>query len=93
MKSFVAPSHFWKRVLKSQLHPSKQYSTRSRSRKHTNPTGKAAGARGRISTKMDTDYSAWSNEKLIERVTQLEAALKKNNERFPVLHPTSMRIF
>jgi tRNA pseudouridine38/39 synthase len=29
-----------------------------------------------------TDYSAWSQEKLIERVTQLEAELKAQNRRF-----------
>jgi hypothetical protein len=28
------------------------------------------------------DYSAWSHEKLIERVTQLEAALKSKNQRY-----------
>jgi hypothetical protein len=27
------------------------------------------------------DYSAWSHEKLIERVTQLEATLKNKNSR------------
>lgn len=28
-----------------------------------------------------TDYSAWSQEKLIERVTQLEEELKNNSTR------------
>lgn len=28
------------------------------------------------------DYSAWSNESLIERVTQLEAELKSKNQRY-----------
>jgi hypothetical protein len=28
-----------------------------------------------------TDYSAWSQEKLIQRVTQLEAELKARNRR------------
>lgn len=28
-----------------------------------------------------TDYSAWSQEKLIQRVTQLEAELKAQNRR------------
>lgn len=46
------------------------------------------------------DYTAWSNEKLIERVTQLEAELKSKNQRLPATpekkswkKPRSERIF
>lgn len=35
-----------------------------------------------------TDYSAWSQEKLIQRVTQLEAELKAQNRRF-IRFPTT----
>jgi tRNA pseudouridine38/39 synthase len=38
------------------------------------------------------DYSAWSQENLIQRVTQLEAELKAQNRRsryFPLLHSRS----
>jgi hypothetical protein len=83
MKFLAVPSHFWKRGLKNQLHTARLHNTSSRDRKYTKQTVEVAGAKTRILSKMDTDYRAWSNEKLIERVTQLEAALKKNNERSP----------
>ena len=65
----------------------------SRSRRWRNNTAARKQARALLhssaASKMDnssgekTDYSAWSQEKLIERVTQLEAELKAQNQRLP----------
>ena len=64
----------------------------SRSRRWTKNTVAKKQARALLhsssASKMDnnsggkTDYSAWSQEKLIERVTQLEVELKAQNRRF-----------
>lgn len=85
MQLFSLPQHACKRI-----HPSKIFKShfhvssisRWRRPKHI---AKTTGARQRyIEAKMEekTDYSAWSNEKLIERVTQLEKELKSKNERY-----------
>jgi hypothetical protein len=67
----------------------------SRSRRWTKNTAARKQARALLHassmSKMDgnlgekTDYSAWSQEKLIERVTQLEAELEAQNRRFFLL--------
>jgi hypothetical protein len=36
------------------------------------------------------DYSVWSNEKLIERITQLEVELKSKNQRYGVFNHSCM---
>jgi hypothetical protein len=63
----------------------------SRSRRWTKNTTARKAARAFLhsssASKMDsnsdekTDYSAWSQEKLIQRVTQLETELKARNKR------------
>lgn len=63
----------------------------SRSRRWTKNTAARRGARAHLQTsstsKMEgkdggkTDYSAWSQEKLIQRVAQLEAELRAQNLR------------
>jgi hypothetical protein len=64
------PSSVWVRVFKRLKHSGRRRNEKPLQRK------------SEILAKMEaTDYSAWSNEKLIERVTQLEADLKKRNER------------
>jgi hypothetical protein len=42
---------------------------------------KNTGAKAVPKMEEKTDYSAWSQEKLIERVTQLENELKNKNQR------------
>lgn len=69
------------KIPKSHFHVSSSTRWR-RPKQHT----KTLGARQRFlgTAKMggDTDYSAWSNERLIERVSQLEKELKNKNEKF-----------
>jgi hypothetical protein len=60
----------------------------SRSRRWRKDTGQRKEARANLhsstTSKMEekTDYSAWSHEKLIERVTALENELKEKNQRY-----------
>lgn len=61
------------------------YMSRSRRwRKHTASRKEARALATQLKAlnmEEKTDYSAWSHEKLIERVTQLEAALKSKTQR------------
>lgn len=58
--------------------------SRSRRWRTKNTTGREQARASLAVAKMEstTDYTAWSNERLIERVTQLEAELKYKNERY-----------
>jgi hypothetical protein len=68
--------------------------SRSGKWKKRSPSEKAARAASRAAKMATTaekkDYSAWSHENLIERVTQLEAELKNKNSRsVPSLPPVA----
>jgi len=64
----------------------KNTALRKEARAHLHSSG-AAKMEGKEEDKK-TDYTAWSHEKLIERVTQLEVELKANNKRYKS-HPRS----
>jgi len=64
-------------------------------RKHTagRKEARAATTKAKLDAAMEAaDYTSWSQEKLIERVTQLEAELKSKNLRF-VVSSLASRIF
>jgi hypothetical protein len=86
MKLFAIRFHVCKRVYPSQINTAAFHSTSVRSWRRPRQSTKVTGAKERFLGNLadmgeKTDYSAWSNERLIERVTQLEAELKNKNER------------
>jgi hypothetical protein len=84
---------FFPKILRrlEATHPASSYIHMSRSRRWTKNTAARKAARAHLhsssASKMDdksvekTDYSVWSHEKLIQRVTQLENELRAQNRR------------
>lgn len=68
------------RVSKVHFHMSR--SNRWRRPKQDPKTTGAKAVHNTMEVQEKMDYSAWSQEKLIERVTQLEQELKNKNQRF-----------
>lgn len=85
MQLYFLPQHACKRIHLSKISRSHFHVSSTSRWRRPKYIAKATGARQRyIEAKMEeeeTDYSAWSNEKLIERVTQLEKELKSKNQR------------
>ncbi|CAG8956986.1 hypothetical protein HYFRA_00012465 [Hymenoscyphus fraxineus] len=83
MKLFFIPQHACKRIQLSKISKSHFHESTTSRWMRPKHIAKTTGARQRyIEAKMEeqTDYSAWSNERLIERVTQLEKELKSKNQ-------------
>jgi hypothetical protein len=97
MRPFFSPiSGRLEVILRAEAHI---HMSRSRRWRKNTPTRKEARAllHSTSTSKMEgnpgekTDYSTWSQGKLIERVTQLEAELKAQNRRsspFPLISKT-----
>jgi len=81
-------SHITRRLEVSWSPKANFHMSRSRRWRTKNIANREAARASLAALKMEKsiDYSAWSNEKLIERVTQLEAELKNQTQRS---HPPS----
>jgi len=78
------PLHTTRRLEVSLTAKAHFHMSRSRRWRTKNTAGREQARASLAFAKMEstTDYTAWSNEKLIERVTQLEAELKYKNARY-----------
>jgi len=70
-------------VSKVHFHMSRSNRWR-RPKQDTKTRGAKAAHKMKVEVEEKTDYSAWSQEKLVERVTQLEQELKNKNQRFAI---------
>jgi len=76
-----SPSQFLKRLEAIQVSKAHFHMSRSNRWRRPKQDTKTTGAKAVLKMEEKADYSTWSQEKLIERVTQLENELKNKNKR------------